>query len=156
MDFEITEEHERAGDIAIGVRDGIRQADPPEVGVRDYQPLALGLRDRAGSLRGGAYGATIWGWLMLDGLWIAPELRRRGHGARLLAAAEAVAKKRGCRGVWLGTFDFQARSFYEGQGYSVYGQLPDFPAGHTHFQLAKRFNDVQDGALGFSTKPFNS
>ena len=153
MEFEITEEHEGVGEIGAGVRDGIRNADPPDVGRRDYLPLALGLRDGAGALRGGAYGATMWGWLMLDGLRIAPELRRRGHGARLLAAAEAVAQKRGCRGVWLGTFDFQARSFYEGRGYSVYGQLPDFPAGHTHFQLAKRFGADQDGASGFSPTP---
>jgi len=110
-------------------------------------PLQIALRDRAGTLRGGAYGATIWGWLMLDGLWVAAEIRGRGHGARLLSAAESAAKRRGCRGVWLGTFDFQARSFYERQGYQIIGQLAGFPAGHTHFQLAKRFDDAREEAV---------
>jgi GNAT superfamily N-acetyltransferase len=142
--LQITVEH-NGTDIDAEVRRGIREADPSDVGARDYEPLALGLRDEAGTIRGGAYGATMWGWFMLDGLWVAPELRGHGYGARLLAAAEMVAKKRGCRGVSLGTFDFQARSFYERQGYSVFGQLPDFPAGHTHFQLAKRFGEPPEG-----------
>ena len=50
------------------------------------------LRDSNGTIRGGAYGATMWGWLMLEDLWIAAELRGRGEGARLLAAAEAAAR----------------------------------------------------------------
>jgi len=84
--------------------------------------------------------------LMLDGLWVAAELRGQGYGARLLAAAESAARRRGCRGVWLGTFDFQARSFYERQGYRIIGELAEFPAGHTHFQLAKRFDDSSQQA----------
>jgi GNAT superfamily N-acetyltransferase len=142
MEFEITEEHDRGTGIDAEVRRGIREADPPDVGRRDWEPLAVALRDGNGSLHGGAYGATMWGWLMLDGIWVSPGLRGRGHGVRLLAAAEAVAKRRGCRGVSLGTFDFQARSFYERQGYYVFGQLSDFPPGHTHFQLAKQFDDA--------------
>src|SRR3954462_5668309 len=129
MQFEITEEHDESIGLAAEVRRGIREADPPDVGRRDYEPLALALRDEKGNLCGGAYGATMWGWLMLDGLWVVRELRGGGHGARLLAAAESVAMKRGCRGVWLGTFDFQSRAFYERQGYHIYGELADFPAG---------------------------
>jgi GNAT superfamily N-acetyltransferase len=153
MEFEITEEHDGRTGIDAEVRRGIREADPPDVGPRDWEPLALGLRDSTGLLRGGAYGATMWGWLMLDGLWVAPDLRGRGLGARLLAAAEAVARRRGCRGVSLGTFDFQARVFYERHGYSVFGQLPEFPAGHTHFHLAKRLDDRPDGGTHSSNPP---
>jgi GNAT superfamily N-acetyltransferase len=155
MQFAITEEHNGGSGIDAAVRRGIRDADPPDVGPRDYAPLALGLRDAAGALFGGAYGATMWGWLMLEGLWVAAELRGRGHGGRLLAAAEAVARTRGCHGVWLGTFDFQARSFYEQHGYRVVGQLLEFPAGHSHFQLAKRFDDSPDGATIPSRPPPN-
>ena len=139
MDFEISEE--RDADLDSEVRRGIREADPPDVGVRDYEPLSLAVRARDGTLLGGVYGATMWGWLMIDGLWIAADLRGHGFGTQLLTAAEQIAKQRGCRGASLGTFDFQAREFYERQGYRVYGELPDFPPGHTHFQLAKRFDE---------------
>jgi GNAT superfamily N-acetyltransferase len=64
--------------------------------------MALRMQDRA--LVGGLYGATMWGWLMIDGLWVADELRGRGLGRRRLLAAESAAVERGCRGAWLGTF----------------------------------------------------
>ncbi len=122
------------------VRQGIRQADPEDVGRRDWQTLNLALRSEDGLVVGGLYGATMWSWLMIDGLWVAPTLRRLGHGRSLLLAAEFVAITRGCHGSWLGTFDFQARDFYERMGYSVFAELPGFPAGHTHFHLRKLFD----------------
>ncbi|HEV2146876.1 MAG TPA: GNAT family N-acetyltransferase [Longimicrobiaceae bacterium] len=138
MDYELTEEAD-VESIQAAVRRGIRGADPPDVGSRDYRPLALALRAPDGALLGGLYGATTWGWLLVDGLWVAEELRGRGLGRRLLLAAEAAAVERGCRGAWLGTFDFQARGFYERLGYTVFAELPDFPPGHTHYHLRKTF-----------------
>ena len=138
MDYELTEEAD-VESIQAAVRCGIRGADPPDVGTRDYRPLGLALRAPDGTLLDGLYGATMWGWLMVDGLWITEELRGRGLGRRLLLAAEAVAVERGCRGAWLGTFDFQARGFYERLGYTVFAELPDFPLGHTHYHLRKAF-----------------
>ena len=70
MQFDTTEEHDNTTDVIAAVRRWIREADPPEVGPRDYEPLTLVLRDADGRIRGGAYGSTMWGWLMLDGLWI--------------------------------------------------------------------------------------
>jgi GNAT superfamily N-acetyltransferase len=139
MESRIVEAHDQSDEVAAGIRTGIREADPADVGARDYRPLCLALRDAADALQGGLYGATMWGWLMIDGLWVAAELRGRGLGTQLLNAAEAIARTRGCRGVWLGTFDFQARAFYERRGYRVFAELPDFPAQHRHLHLAKRF-----------------
>lgn len=51
----------------------------------------LVLRDAAGAGRGGALGETNAGWLFLKALWVDAALRGRGHGRRLLAAAEAAA-----------------------------------------------------------------
>jgi ribosomal protein S18 acetylase RimI-like enzyme len=83
----------------------------------------------------------MWQWLMIDGLWVAAERRGQGLGRRLVLAAEAAAIARGCRGAWLGTFDFQARGFYEQLGYAVFGELPGFPPGHTHIELRKQFTE---------------
>jgi GNAT superfamily N-acetyltransferase len=79
----------------------------------------------------------MWSWLMIDGLWVAEALRGQGLGRRLLLAAEDLAVRRGCRGSWLGTFDFQARAFYERHGYAVFAELPGFPPGRGHVHLWK-------------------
>ena len=138
MEYLLTEETD-AEALPAAVRLGISSADPPGVGVRDWVPLSLALRAEDGSLIGGLYGATMWGWLMVDGLWVAEHARGQGLGRRILLKAEAIAAERGCRGSQLGTFDFQARAFYERLGYRVIGEVEDFPAGHSHYQLSKRF-----------------
>ncbi|MCX7377324.1 MAG: GNAT family N-acetyltransferase [Alphaproteobacteria bacterium] len=78
-------------------------------------------------------------WLFLDLFVLPAEARRQGLGSRILAMAEAAARARGCVGVWLDTYGFQARPFYERHGYRVIGALPDFPAPWQRFFLAKRF-----------------
>ena len=138
MIYEIDDQAD-AGILPAEVRKGIGQADPPDVGRRDWQPITLALREPGGMTGGGLYGATMWSWLMIDGLWLSAGLRGQGLGRRLLLAAEEIAAARGCVGSSLGTFDFQARGFYEKQGYIVFASLPGFPPGHTHFHLSKRF-----------------
>jgi len=145
MDYELSEEAD-VESLGAAVRRGIGDADPPDVGVRDWQPLALALRAPDASLVGGVYGATMWGWLLIDGLWVADQLRGRGLGRRVLLAAETVAIHRGCRGAWLGTFDFQARGFYERLGYTVFAELASFPAQHTHYHLRKSFAPATQGS----------
>lgn len=136
MEYQPTEEVDLEA-LGAAVRTGIRNADPPDVGRRDWQPIGLSIRSSDGAIVAGLYGATMWGWLMVDGLWVAEDLRGNGLGRRLMLAAEALAVERGCRGSWLGTFDFQARNFYERLGYTLFGELADFPKGHTHYSLWK-------------------
>jgi GNAT superfamily N-acetyltransferase len=137
--YNITEEAS-LDTIFPAVRQGIRASDPPDVGERDWRPLNLALRNAEGALVGGLYGATMWTWLLIDGLWVAEEIRGRGIGRELLLAAEQTAIERGCQGAWLGTFDFQARGFYERLGYRVFSELSDFPPGHRHYHLRKVFS----------------
>ncbi len=132
-----------ADSLPAEVRKGIRESDPPDVGHRDWQPLNFALRSGDGTMVGGIYGATMWRWLMIDGLWVTPSLRGQGLGRKLLLAAEASAIARGCHGSWLGTFDFQARDFYQRLGYTVFAELPGFPPGHTHSHLSKILNSPQ-------------
>jgi hypothetical protein len=51
--------------------------------------------------------------------------------------AEAIAASHGCTGVWLGTLAFQARGFYEKLGYSLFGELENFPSGDSYFFMRK-------------------
>src|SRR5687768_17042879 len=99
MDYRITlEADDGGGEVPRAVRAGIRGADPADVPARDWEPLCLGLRDAQGAIVGGVYGATMWSWLMIDGLWVADDLRGKGFGSRLLTESERIAAERGCGG----------------------------------------------------------
>jgi GNAT superfamily N-acetyltransferase len=103
----------------------------------DYRPLQILLRNAQGEVVGGLLGKTEWGWLHIATLAIREEFRGQGYGTRLLAMAEAEAQARGCHDVFLDTFSFQARPFYEARGYELFGVLERF-AEHTKFFLRKR------------------
>jgi ribosomal protein S18 acetylase RimI-like enzyme len=63
-------------------------------------------------------------------------MRGSGAGRALMAAAESHAAATGCHSAWLDSF--QARDFYEALGYTVFGQLEDYPKGQTRWFLRKR------------------
>jgi GNAT superfamily N-acetyltransferase len=93
---------------------------------------------RAGqAVVGGLLGHTSWSWLFIRQLWLAEGFRGSGLGGALLRAAEAEAIRRGCAAAHCDTFDFQALPFYRKLGYEVFGQLSDYPQGHTRFFLRK-------------------
>ena len=96
-------------------------------------------RDAAGAVQAGAKCEIAWGWLYLDWLWVAAGLRGQDIGTRLLAAAEALARKRGCVGVHLNTWSFQAPGFYAKQGYAEVGRVADMPPGAIRYWFAKKF-----------------
>lgn len=76
---------------------------------------------------GGLYGMDSSGWAFVKYLAVVDEYRGQGLGSRLLAEAEAIARARGYVGVWLDTFEFQAKPFYEKLGYTVFGELEGAP-----------------------------
>ena len=106
--------------------------------------LAITAEDEAGQSLGGLWMVVRRDWLFLDLFILAPEARRGGTGARILAMAEAAARARGCRGVWLDTFGFQAPGFYRRLGFAPIGTLPDYPAPHGRHFFAKGLA-AQDG-----------
>ncbi len=99
--------------------------------------LAVLVRDAAGTIRGGLWAISYYDWLFIQLLAVPETMRGQGVGSGLLAAAEAEARVRGCLGIWLDTFSFQARPFYERHGYRVFGTLPDYPRGHARHFLCK-------------------
>jgi GNAT superfamily N-acetyltransferase len=111
----------------------------PFAGAPEPRPLVIVLqRTPGGEAIGGLSGETIYRWLAIQGLYVPPELRGRGIGAALLRGAEDEARARGCRGIVVNTFSFQARPFYERMGFSHFGTLEDCPPGHRCFYLVKR------------------
>ena len=90
-----------------------------------------------GSVAGGLWGYTYARWLYIH-LFVLPEsLRGQGLGTRIMRMAEEEAVRRNCVGIFLDTFSFQARPFYERLGYQVFGTLEDFPPGHSRYFMRK-------------------
>ena len=113
-------------------------------------PLELYVHDQNRTLLGGLIAETYWGWLFVDMLWLHEHVRGHGLGRDLLLRAETEAIRRGCAHAYLTTFSFQARGFYEKQGYRVVGQLDDYPPGDSYFWLRKDF--IRDSS-NLSTEP---
>ena len=68
---------------------------------------------------------TAWTWAGLCGistLWVRPDHRKDGWGAKILAAAEAEARRRGCDRVCVSSFTFQAPGFYQKYGHAETGE----------------------------------
>lgn len=123
--------------------DGLLAGNRPYLGEPDHRPLSVMLR-HAGQLVGGLVGETGRRVFYIDMLWLAPDWRRGGRGAQILRAAEAEAIRRGCRTVWLDTYDFQARPFYERHGYQVFGELDGLPGGHRRWFMKKALPSSAD------------
>jgi GNAT superfamily N-acetyltransferase len=120
------------------IDDGINDYNFAVTGMPEYFPANFVLRSERGEVLGGLL-AVIWArWLRVGRLWVSEIARRQGHGSRLLEAAEAFARERGCIGVCLDTFSFQARPFYERHGYVVFATQEDNPPGHARHFLEKR------------------
>lgn len=123
---------------------GLQAVNEAAVGPADARPLAVLARDDRGQVRGGLLGTTHWGWLYTRWLWVEEAQRGQGWGTRLLRAAEAEARTRGCHGAYIDTFHPRARALYERLGYAVFGELADFPRGRTRWFLAKRWSSAVD------------
>jgi GNAT superfamily N-acetyltransferase len=106
-------------------------------GHQPWQELAAFVRDADGAVAGGLAGHSYAGWLFVQYFWLAEHLRGVGLGRGLLEHAERIAAGRGCHSAHLDTFSFQARAFYEKQGYEVFGAL-DYPPDRQRFFLRKR------------------
>ena len=120
------------------VTNGLRAHLLPVWGDPERRDVSVYLRDDNGDLVGGIVARIAWRWLYVERLWIDAAHRGRGHGTRLLEAAEAHAADHGCRGVHLDTFGDEALAFYRRCHYEVWGTLEGLPPGGQQHFLRKR------------------
>ena len=137
MEYKIEIEAAPKQEDRAAIFEGLDAHNLSVAGDAQFQKLSIFLRDESGGLIGGLLGETYWGWLFVETLWIGHILRHKGYATKLMAAAEAEALARGCRYAYLDTFSFQARPFYEGLGYEVFGVLEDYPGEHKRFFMKK-------------------
>ncbi|SCX09540.1 N-acetylglutamate synthase, GNAT family [Ruminococcaceae bacterium P7] len=103
-----------------------------------FDTLDKKITDENGKIIAGCV-ARMYCWKVayIDTLWVDEKYRDKGLGSKLLAEVEKSAKEKGCYLIHLDTFDFQAKEFYEKQGYSLFGTLEDCPKSHCRFYLKK-------------------
>jgi GNAT superfamily N-acetyltransferase len=133
----IVETQPRLEDIQF-LQDGIGAFNAQATGAADARVLALFLRTTDGAVTGGVFG---WSWgatCYIRYVYLAADMRRQGHGTRLMRAVETEAKLRGCHQIMLETFEFRAPGFYQKLGFEVVGRVPDYPRGHEFRTLVKR------------------
>ncbi|HEX6624199.1 MAG TPA: GNAT family N-acetyltransferase [Pyrinomonadaceae bacterium] len=143
MSYRITFEQSPAPEELRILSDGIDEFTRSKIGARANVPLTFFLKDEQGAIVGGVHGNySDSGWLYVSTLWVSEHVRGGGHGSRLLEAIEREAAGRGCANVYLDTFGFQALGFYMKLGYGVFGELEDFPPGHSRFFLRKKLGEA--------------
>jgi len=125
--------------VRHAVNSGLYAYNDRFAGPMENAILTIAARDTGNTLVGGLVAGLQpgWKWMHVDRLWVDEPYRRAGIGRLLLEAAEKEAQKHGCLHVGTSTFEFQARGFYEKQGYTVYGVQEDYPVGHRKFLLRK-------------------
>lgn len=140
MDYEISFEENASDEELRILGEGLMAYNRSQVGGREKAPLTFFLRDVEGRIVGGVHGnySSTSGWLYVSMLWVSEGARGGGYGSRLMRRIEGEAFGRGCRNAYLDTFSFQAPGFYKKLGYVVFGELEDFPEGHSRIFLRKR------------------
>lgn len=120
------------------INEGYNQYTASQIGVEKRQELAFFLRDENDLVVGGVKGSyTNYGWLWIDLLFVSESVRGSGYGSKLMQHIETEARNNGCKYAYLNSFSFQAVNFYKKIGYKVYGELKDFPEGHSVCSLSK-------------------
>lgn len=117
--------------------DGLIAYNQARTGRSDMRAVVFALEDERGAVVGGLCARTAFDWMFVELLFVPEPLRGRGLGTDLLRRAEKEALTRGCHGVWLDTFEFQARGFYERQGYRCFGELEAYPGDSKRYFMRK-------------------
>lgn len=138
MDYRIEYTDEGRNEDREAVVAGLMEYNRRHAPAPNFQMLGLLLKSADGVTVGGLWGRSGYEWLFVELLFVPESMRGSGVGTALMRQAEEVAHGRGCAGVWLDTFSFQALGFYQKLGYSLFGELKDHPRGMSQYWLQKR------------------
>ena len=117
-----------------------------QAGASQGRPLVISMHDASNAIVGGLWGFTGYEWLFTQLLVVPATSRGQGIGTQLLKMAETEATIRGCHGAWLDTFEFQAREFYERNGYTCFGELSNYPSGYSRYFMSKSLPPANSAA----------
>ncbi len=121
---------------------GLTQYNEGFTGTVFREKIAAFVKNDEGLIVAGVLGEIHWNWLHIQGLWVGQSIRKGGWGSRLLTQMEQYAVSKSTFNIRLETTSFQALGFYKKLGYSIFGELPDMPQGHTSYFLQKQLSII--------------
>jgi GNAT superfamily N-acetyltransferase len=128
----------------------VKNYNREQTGYKSYSTYMLKYDNSNGQLIGGIIFDIRGEWMDIDFLFIEEAERKHGIGSMLLEDAELFAKAKGCKKVFLNTFSFQARPFYQKHGYHVV-YVQEYEPGKTcRYYMEKKFLTGK-GRCGSST-----
>lgn len=139
MNFSLTRHDKPTDDAALTLVDhGIGDYnDAAEPRLGDVRHLSCFARNPSGDAVAGAVGRTWGANAELLQIWLPEPMRSHGLGRTLLLDFEDAARERGCELVYLETWTFQARGFYEKCGYRVVLEINGYAPGLSKFTMTK-------------------
>jgi len=133
------EEYESAKDGYRAVLEGLGRNIINKIGnVELGRTVEIFMRNGEDKVVGGVIGHIFSGWVYVSLLWVEESLRNKGNSAKLLKMIENEAVKLECKYAHLDTYSFEARPFYEKNGYMLFATLENYPSGHSKYFLKKR------------------
>ncbi len=91
------------------------------------------------NLIGGAIGYELYNWYYLDLMYVDESYRNKGVGTRLLKQIDEYVIANNLSGIRTETWDFQAKGFYEKNGFVIFGEISNCPPGTIEYHLKKEF-----------------
>jgi GNAT superfamily N-acetyltransferase len=104
---------------------------------RDNASFSFVIEDDNGCFKAGMSGFNYYGCFHIDLLFVAENFRGHGYGAALMQQAEDLARERRCLFMSVNTMDFEARPFYEKQGFKLEFTRTGFEKGVKMYFLQK-------------------
>lgn len=110
----------------------------PFLNRQRWGELFILARDENEAIVGGLIAEQEEDWIFIKYLWVEEQYRHQQLGTQLLHQLEQAAKELKCTHMMVETFSFQAKPFYERQGFSVRMTLEDCPSKGTHCHYLTR------------------
>lgn len=125
--------------VTIAIRSALIQFNLAHFPDTHIEPVILTV-NRDSQILGGLIGRIAYDWLHIELLWLDESIRKDNLGYTLMTDAEKIASNKGCTGIYLDTFSFQAPNFYLKMGYEIFGQIDDQPTGNVRYFLKKKLS----------------
>lgn len=123
--------------LSVGIGQFNQDFLSDNVGFEKDTKFAVFAKDNKGNVLGGIRANAFWNYCIIELLWLSEDSRGLGVGSQLINAAESFAKEKGFEYMRTETLSFQAKPFYEKLGFKQFGELADYPKGHTTYCLVK-------------------
>ena len=132
----VQKENPAEEDINI-IRNGLRTFNRKNWGNIGLKQYTIHIKNEENNNVGGSYFYIFGNWLEIEYVWIEEPYRKKGIGKRLLSEVEKIGKREGCTASCLNTLEFQAKPFYEKNGYRVVYTQKSIPASITKYYMEK-------------------